>query len=105
MSTTTLPVSSVPSLATLHGRFQELLPRLRQYAGKSFRFLRSRHDREDAVAEAVALCWAWFARLAQRGKDPAAFAHTLARYAVRHIKSGRRLCGSVDGKDVLTPEA
>ena len=105
MSTTTVPVRSTAALATLHARFQELLPHLRADAGKSFRFLENRHDREDAVAETVALCWAWYARLAHRGKDAAAFVRTLARYAVVHVKAGRRSCGAVNSRDVLTPEA
>jgi hypothetical protein len=102
---TTVPVCPSPSLATLHSRFQELLPHLRGYAGKSFHFLENRHDREDAVAETVALCWAWYARLASRGKDAGAFVRTLARYAVKHVKCGRRSCGAVNTRDVLTPEA
>jgi DNA-directed RNA polymerase specialized sigma24 family protein len=102
---TTVPVCPSPSLATLHGCFQELLPHLRGYTGKSFHFLENRHDREDAVAETVALCWAWYARLASRGKDAGAFVRTLARYAVKHVKGGRRSCGAVNTRDVLTPEA
>ena len=102
---TTAPTGSTAALATLHARFQELLPLLRSYAGKSFRFLENRHDREDAVAEAIALCWAWYARLAHRGKDAGTFVRTLVRYAVVHVKAGRRSCGAVNTRDVLTPEA
>jgi len=38
-------------------------------------------DRADAVAEVVALCWMWFCRLANRGKDATTFSTTLASFA------------------------
>jgi hypothetical protein len=53
----------------------------------------------------VALCWKWFCNLARRGKDARTFISTLATYAVRAVRSGRRLCGQLKAKDVLSERA
>jgi len=47
----------------------------------------------------------WYRRLRQRGKDVARFVSTLASYAARAVKSGRRLCGQEKANDVLSPRA
>src|SRR5262249_26223973 len=70
-----------------------LLPRILLHAQVSFRHLKCPHKKEDAIAETVALAWAWYVRLARKGKDAARFASALASYAARAAKSGRRLCG------------
>ncbi len=57
------------------------------------------------IAEMVGLCWRWFLRLVERGKDPTAFASALTTYAARAVNSGRRVCGQENGKDVLSPLA
>jgi hypothetical protein len=46
--------------------------------------------------------WAWFLRLAHRGKDPLDFVSTLATYAASHVRAGRRLCGQERSRDVLS---
>jgi hypothetical protein len=53
----------------------------------------------------VSLCWKWWLRLVQRGKNPATFVSTLASYAARAVRSGRRLCGQERAKDALSPAA
>jgi hypothetical protein len=75
-----------------HGRF-------------AFRGLRCPAQRDDAVAEAVALAWRWFARLAARGQDPSAFPSALATFAARAVHDGRRVCGRESDKDALSPRA
>jgi hypothetical protein len=89
----------------LHARFLALLPRLELHARITFRGLRCPGLREDAVQEVLALCWQWFLRLCERGKDAAAFASALAGYAAQAVRSGRRLCGTERAREVLSPVA
>jgi hypothetical protein len=53
----------------------------------------------------LALCWRWYARLALRGKDPAAFPTALADFARKQVRCGHGLCGLRGGKDALSPLA
>lgn len=89
----------------LQTRFLPLLPRIERHARIHFRHLRCPHAFGDAVAECIALAWKWFVRLAQRGRDAAAFVTTLATFAARAVHSGRRLCGQQPARDVTSPRA
>jgi len=93
------------SLDHLHARFLAILPRIETHAQIHFRHLRCPGKREDAIAEVIALCWRWFLRIEEQGKDVNEFVTTLADYAVRHVRSGRYFCGQEDSKDVLSPLA
>jgi hypothetical protein len=86
----------------LQDEFEELLPRITMYLRSVFRFTRCESQRNDFIAEGVALCWKWFCRLKQQGKEPATFTTTLARYAVRAVRSGRTVCGQQKSRDVLS---
>ncbi len=97
-------VASNP-LSHLHTGFLAILPTIQRHARFAFRYLHSYHDREDAVAEAVAVAWASFVRLTRRGKDSADFPSALASFASRHVRSGRRLCGTESTRDALSPTA
>lgn len=92
-------------LPRLHAGFLSILPAVERHARFAFRHWHGSHDREDAVAETVAVAWAWYVRLVRRGKDPSAFPSALAAYASRHVKCGRRLCGTESTSDVLSPTA
>jgi hypothetical protein len=72
------------------------------HARFAFRHLRCTSDRADAIAEVVALVWTWYRRLLEQGKDPTAFVVTLAKFACRHVKAGRRLCGNESSEDALS---
>jgi hypothetical protein len=89
----------------LHAAFLALLPRIERHARIAFRHLGCPQGRDDAVGEAVALSWAWYLRLVERGKDPADFAGTFAGYAARAVRRGRRVCGQEAGQEVLSPTA
>jgi hypothetical protein len=104
------PTAIPASLATLaspqlHTAFLSILPRIETHARVSCRGLRCPHSREEFRAEVVALCWQWFLRLVEKGKDPLQFPTTLAAYAARAVKSGRRLTGQERSKDALSPLA
>ncbi len=94
-----------PSREQLHERFLSILPRIRLHAEIHFRNLSSGPERDDAIAETIALSWRWFQRLVQRGKDPCQFASTLARYAARAVTSGRRVCGQERPNDAFSCRA
>jgi hypothetical protein len=97
--------TSVPSAVdSLGARFLMMLPRVELHARIYFRFLP--HDRkEEAVAETIALAWRWFVTLVERGKDATQFVSALASFAARAVLSGRRLCGQLPAKDVLSEVA
>jgi hypothetical protein len=94
-----------PAGGALQAHFLSILPRIEQHARIYFRNVRCPGKREDAEAETVAICWRWFVRLAERGKDARRFPTVLASYAARAVKCGRRLCGPQAGKDALSPLA
>jgi hypothetical protein len=95
----------LPCPEALQAHFLAILPRIETHAQVRFGFLKCPGRRDDAVAEVVALAWKWFLRLVVQGKDPDQFVSVLADYAVRHVKSGRRLCGQERAKDVMSPRA
>lgn len=92
-------------MSTLHARFLAILPKIRTHGQICFRGLKCRDKRMDALSEMVALCWKWFARLVEKGKDPAEFPSALATYAVRAVLSGRRLTGVEGVNDVMSYQA
>jgi hypothetical protein len=93
-----------PRPASLHVVFLAILPRIERHGRVYFRG-KNPDLREELIAEMVAICWRWFLRLVQRGKDPSQFASALATYAARAVNSGRRLVGMSKAKDVLSPLA
>jgi hypothetical protein len=89
----------------LHLRFAVILPRIEHHARIVFRQEKCPGRRADRIAEVVGLCWKWFVRLDQCGKDGSAFPSRLADYAARAVRSGRRVCGQEKAKDALSPRA
>jgi hypothetical protein len=102
----TILISRPPArVVLLQAGFLRLLPQIENHARIYFRHIRCRHRRADFVAEAVALSWMWYVRLAQRGKDAADFVAALCRFAARAVRSGGRVCGQERARDVLSPVA
>jgi hypothetical protein len=98
-------IPTTPASPDLHAAFLSILPRIETHARVCSRGVRCPHSREEFVAEVVALAWQWFVRLAEKGKDPLAFPTTLAAYAARAVRSGRRLTGQERSKDAMSPLA
>lgn len=90
---------------SLQRRFLVLLPRIERHARIYFRHVVCPVQKADCLAETVALCWVWFLRLAERGKDASQFVSVLAAFATRAVPSGRRLCGQLNAQDALNPIA
>jgi hypothetical protein len=93
----------LPDIAELHVHFLAILPAIEQYAELAHRHLVNFHDREDAIAETIALAWAWFYKLARRGKHTLASPTVLAHSAIRSVRGGRLLCCSngIERKNVI----
>jgi hypothetical protein len=89
----------------LHQGFLSILSRIQLHAEIFFRGVRCPHKKEDAIAETVGLAFKWYVRLIQRGKDPRQFPSTLATFAAKAVKSGRRVCGQERAKDALSSRA
>jgi hypothetical protein len=81
--------------------FLELLPAIQRFARFAFRHL-DPAGRDEAVAEATAIALVAYRRLVDRGRQSIAYASPLARYAVLHVRSGRRVGGPQDHADVLS---
>ena len=93
------------AFAHLHASFLAMVPRIVTHGQVYFRFVKCPVQREDCIAEMVALSWKWHVRLAQRGKDARRFVSALASFAARSVHSGRRLAGMERPKDVLSGRA
>jgi hypothetical protein len=91
-----------PPLTELHAAFLSIVPRIESHGQYAFRGVVCPQRRADCIAEMVGLCWLWFVRLVERGKDPLGFPVVLATYAARQVKCGRRLCGQEKGQDALS---
>ncbi len=96
------PESRGPSAVRLHALFlKRILPRVISHGQVCFRG----HDaeqREEFVAEMVALSWRWFLRLSEQGRKPEEFPTALARYAALQVRCGRGLCGQEPGREPLS---
>jgi hypothetical protein len=102
MSKTNVRPTAPPRHGHLHEAFLQLMPWVERHGRVYFRHLRRHDDREEAIAEMVALAWRWFVRLANRGKDASKFPSALATFAARAVNAGRRLSGHEAPKDVLS---
>jgi hypothetical protein len=101
MSALPLPIGK-QSLSQLQDAFLDIRQRIVTHARIYFRDVKCSQRRADYEAEVVALSWKWFCRLAGHGKDASQFISALATYAARAVRGGRRLCGQLPAKDVLS---
>jgi hypothetical protein len=86
----------------LYAAFVAAMPKILNVATYRFRHLPCSDTREDRVCETVALCWVWFVRLVQKGRNPDTFISALAGYGAKAVQSGRHACGMERAKDVLS---
>ena len=98
-------VNLAEDLPALQATFVSLIqPRLIIHARIHF-LEKCAQTKADQIAEVIALAWKWFLRLTERGKDVRLFVSALADFAVRAVKSGRRVAGMEKPKDVLSKRA
>ncbi len=96
---TSFPVLSIEDL---HAAFLKLLPRIELHARIYFRDVRCPQEREDRVAETIALAWKWFVHLAERGKSIDTFVTRFIALAALGVRCGRRVCGQEPARDVMS---
>jgi len=84
--------ATLPDITDLHVHFLAILPTIEEYAELAHRHLVNFHDREDAIAETIALAWASYYKLARRGRHALASPTALAHAAVRSVRIGRLTC-------------
>ena len=88
-----------------HKQFlSSILPAVQICASIRFRGL-PQVEREEALAEATAAAMISFVRLIERGRNPVAFAGSLARIAVLRVFAGRLSGSSDSSNDVLSRQA
>jgi hypothetical protein len=105
MITSATSSPTTPSLDQLQAGFLALRARVERHAAVCCRHVRCANRRADFIAEATGLAWKWYAELARRGKDAAAFASVLAGFACRAVRCGRRVAGQESANDVLSEHA
>src|SRR3954463_6258740 len=91
--------------AACRAEFEAVLSRIERHAGVQFRHVKCPGKRDELIAETLALSWKWWVSLWDRGKEPRRFVSAIATFAVKAVRSGRRLCGQEKTKDVLSGRA
>jgi len=82
-------------------RFLSMLPAIEHQVAHRLHGVPA-HEREDLTSEAIALAFAMFVRLAERGRIELAYATPLATYGCRQALVGRRLGSSMNVKDITS---
>ncbi len=85
-------------------RFLEMLPQIRDQARITFRAEKP-EAKEELIAEVVANAYVAFVRLVERGKVDLVYPTPLAQYAIRQIRSGRRVGCRLNVRDVSSRHA
>jgi hypothetical protein len=100
MITFATPCASVQS----HDKFLAMLPAIREQARLAFR-AHNPELKKELIAEVVANAFCAYERLVQRGKEDVAHPTPLSWYAIRQVRSGRRVGGKLRINDVTSPYA
>ena len=91
-------------VASSHAKFLAMLPLIRDQAHLAFRGAKPEF-KEELVAEVVANAFCAYARLVKRGKADVAFATPLAKFAIRQVRAGRRVGGTLSVRDITSRHA
>ena len=82
------------SIAQLQNRFLSILPHIEAYAQTTFHYLQCPCQKEDAVAELIALAWKWFRYLGQKDQHANEFLVGFLAAMTRAVGQGKCLAGS-----------
>ena len=82
-------------------RFLSMLPTIKQHAARRLRGIPG-HEREELLAEAIAIAFCMYVTLAQRGKLNLAYATPLAVYGCRQALAGRRAGDRLNVNDITS---
>ncbi len=83
-------------------RFLELLPAIQEQAEYAFRQVPV-EAREELVAETIATAYSLFLTLCRQGRGALAYATPLTKFAIRHVREGRRLGSRCNSLDITSP--
>jgi hypothetical protein len=83
-------------------QFMALLPAIERHAQRAFRN-DPVAEREEGVQSTIVSAMVAYARLVERGRAHLAFPTPLANYGVRHHRSGRRVGGRQNCRDLMSP--
>ena len=103
MSATSVAHAPAP-IEDIQASFARALPRIRAHPKFALR-LAPVGDRDDLIAEVLALSWKRFAELSRRGRRPEEYVTTLALRCSQAVRGGRRVTGCEGVRDVLSPAA
>lgn len=96
------PSTSSPLLPSCWQKdFLRMLPQIECHARFAFRD-RKGEAREEAVQETICNACVVYARMAQQGRTGAATWSSLVTYAIRQVRDGRRVGGSLNVRDVTS---
>jgi len=82
-------------------KFLELLPAIDNQARVAFRG-EPAERRQDLIAEVIANCWGAFVLLMERGLEDMVYPTPLAQYAIRQVRSGRKVGSQLNVRDGST---
>jgi hypothetical protein len=83
-------------------KFLQLLPTIQEQA--EFAFRRVPVDtREDLILEVVAAAYVLFVSLCRRGRSELVYPTPLAKFAIRHVREGRRVGTRCNSLDITSP--
>jgi hypothetical protein len=85
-------------------KFEQMLTQIRTQASIAFRD-EPHERREDLIAEVVANAFVAYDRLVKRGKADIAYATPLAQFAIKQIRSGRRVGNKLNVRDLSSEYA
>jgi len=83
-------------------KFLQLLPAIREQAEYAFRRVPV-DAREELVQETIATAYNLFVSLCRRGKTALVYATPLAKFAIRHVREGRRIGSRCNSRDITSP--
>jgi len=93
--------SALGSAVSPHLDFLPVCPVIQRHARITFRHL-PLVEREEAIAEAIAAGFVSFVRLKDRDRAPAGYPGAIAKFAVLHVKNGRRVGNKFNSRDVCS---
>lgn len=82
-------------------KFVSLLPSIQNQAGVAFRSEPSER-RQELIAEVCANCWVAFVGLIERGLEDVIYATPLAQYAIKQVRSGRKVGIKANVNDITS---
>ena len=87
------------ALPDIQQSFTDALPRIE---GLASAYLGYQHDKEEAVAETIALSWQAYRDLALRGRDVVRLLGKIVEFSARRVRCGRGLTNINPARDVLS---